>query len=566
MNESNELIGEKPKFQLSKKKKLNLRIKIDKINTNTNTKTNKFIKKYIGLIISIFLVIILLSLFGLKLYKNNKVEIDNDKNLNNKNVNEINENKQTNKPNNLMANTSKTEIKEFVNKKLKFNLEKLQNEKKNLPEDNPRCAHLDPINIFNNRLKDKPTTICQTGNSNHICYKNNDIIFVAKNGVICTMENIILDPTKWKYGGYVYKGPVDDLNRGCPILKKGFFNMKCDNNKTEIGYYDKIYISYFEGWNYDYNEKEDDIEELAPGKIVFFVSRNQDSPNLYHGGSEFVNVVSMLYLLDINPENVQVVFLESITLNDDPFYDLYKNLISRGGEPIYIKNLKKKYLVSSAIHIPINWDSPCFIFSEIPDCKYPTLTYKFYNNLIDKYMNIQNFEDSFKSDNEVFYYPKKVIENHNSKTEFKKIITFQWRRVWPRGRKGQQRILGNGPELAEKLASRLPKNILLRLIDTASLPISQQISILRQTDYYVGIHGAGLCLSIFAPNHCIFHEVLPKYNMNGLLLMASLSGHKTYSDIINADIKNKDGNELVFFNEGEFVERVIQNLKENNLM
>ena len=293
---------------------------------------------------------------------------------------------------------------------------------------------IDPI--FNRRLEDKSTTICHSGNSNHICYKNKDSIFVAQNGVICTIENIIIDPTKWEYDGFIYKGPVDDVNRGCPILKKGFFNMKCDNKKTEIEGYDKIYNSYFEGWNYEYDEKEEDIEELAPGKIVFFVSRNQDSPNLYHGGSEFVNVVSMLYLLDINPENVQVVFLESITLNDDPFYDLYKNLISRGGEPIYIKNLKKKYLVSSAIHIPINWDSPCFIYSEIPDCKYPTLTYKFYNNLINKYMNIPKFEDSFKSDNEVFYYPKKIIENHESKTEFTKIMTFQWRRVWPHGRKG----------------------------------------------------------------------------------------------------------------------------------
>ena len=67
-------------------------------------------------------------------------------------------------------------------------------------------------------------------------------------------------------------------------------------------------------------------------------------------------------------------------------------------------------------------------------------------------MNIQNFEDSFKSDNQIFYYPKKIIENHDSKIEFTKIITFQWRRVWPPGRTGQQRILGNGPELVEKLA------------------------------------------------------------------------------------------------------------------
>ena len=55
--------------------------------------------------------------------------------------------------------------------------------------------------MFNQRLKDKSTTICQSGNSNHICYKNNNNIIVAKNGAICIMENIIINPSKWQYGG-----------------------------------------------------------------------------------------------------------------------------------------------------------------------------------------------------------------------------------------------------------------------------------------------------------------------------------------------------------------------------
>ena len=142
------------------------------------------------------------------------------------------------------------------------------------------------------------------------------------------MENIVLDPTKWKSGGYIYKGPVDPSTRGCPLLSEGFFNMKCDN-PVEYGGYDFIYDYYFNGWNYKYEDSEEKLEELAPGKIIFFLSRNQDSPNLYHGGSEFVNAVSMVYLFNLDPQNIQVVFLESIELNDDPFYDLYKNLISR---------------------------------------------------------------------------------------------------------------------------------------------------------------------------------------------------------------------------------------------
>ena len=83
------------------------------------------------------------------------------------------------------------------------------------------------------------------------------------------------------------------------------------------------------------------MEELAPGKIVFFFSRNQDSPNIFHGGSEFINALSLIYLLDIKPENIQVVFLESMEIRNDPLHELYKNIISRGGTPIHIRTLKK---------------------------------------------------------------------------------------------------------------------------------------------------------------------------------------------------------------------------------
>ena len=61
-------------------------------------------------------------------------------------------------------------------------------------------------------------------------------------------------------------------------------------------------------------------------------------------------------LLNLKPEDIQIIFLESMTINDVLFYDIYKNIISRGGEPIYIRNTNKKFFVSSAVHVPINVD------------------------------------------------------------------------------------------------------------------------------------------------------------------------------------------------------------------
>jgi hypothetical protein len=332
-------------------------------------------------------------------------------------------------------------------------------------------------------------------------------------------------------------------------------------------------------WNYEYDSKneQEKLEELAPGKTVFLISRNQDSPNLFHGNSEIINVLSMIYLFNLDPKEIQVIFLESIeipvTLENqqkepdkpqDPFYYIYKNVISQGGEPIYIRNLKKKYKISKAIHVPINWDSPLYSHAQIPKCDKISKAYKLYNDLIDKYMDLKPFEDKFITDNETFYYPESVIKSHESGTKFEKIVTVQWRRVWPKRRKGQYRIFKNAQKLTYKLSTLLPKNILIRLIDFAQLSMKDQISIMRSTDYLIGIHGAGLSLSIFLPHKSIFNEFDHKKIKSVLGLMSALSGHVTYTDYIKSSKSDIDRNENIEFDENEFIDRVTTHMKKHN--
>ena len=440
---------------------------------------------------------------------------------------------------------------------------------KNELEINPKCIKLDPSLLYSKRLDNGPITICDNGDSNHICYQNlnnyyNDI-FYHKNGVICKMKNIILDPEKSKQSNLIYEGPVDKFTFGFPHLIRGFFNMKCDNPHM-ISNYLKYYYYYFKGWNFKYeNNKDEKIEELAPGKTIFFLSRNQDSPNLYHGMGDIMATISMMELFNITEDNVQIVFLESMYLKNDPYHEIYKKALSRGGEPIFIKDLKHKYHISSAIHVPLNWDSPLFIKNiKTTYCKHPTKTYKKLFELIDKYLDIPNYIDSFISDNEIFYYPKLIIDRHNLGVNFIKCVTIQWRRVWPKKRIKQNRLMQNGPDLADKLASVLPENILVRLVNTASLSMSEQISLMRKTDYLVGMHGAGLTLGIFLPFSSIYHEILHKKAWNVVLFLSMMSGHNFYFDVIKGK-GNKSGNfQYIFFDENDFVKKVTKHMKDNN--
>ena len=123
--------------------------------------------------------------------------------------------------------------------------------------------------------------------------------------------------------------------------------------------------------------------------------------------------------------------------------------------------------------------------------------------------------------------------------------------------------MGNGPEMADKLASLLPKDILIRLVDTADLNVFTQIAIARNSDYFIGIHGAGLFLTIFTPRHCINHEILGSSNMNGLRLMSSMSGHKTYTNILKANSKSIDGSSYLFFDLNDFSNAITRRMKEN---
>ena len=431
------------------------------------------------------------------------------------------------------------------------------------------CQIYDPYNLFKERFRNPPISLCKSNYSEHLCYLNTAKIQAFKNGVTCLMSNFTIDPSKWKSDGYTYLGPVDNITRGMPLLSKGFFSMECQQQDSFSEKYDSNYDIYFDAWNYTNYTKEDENieeknEELAPGKVIFFVSRNQDSPNLFWGFNGIMNAALLINLFKLNPEDIQVVFLESIKIDKDPLYEIYKNVISRGGEPIHINQLNKTYHITEAIHVPINWDSPCFSrflsFQSSSSCPNSTIGYTYINDLINKYMNISYFIEPKSYDKEVFYYPKKVKDPNSP--EYTSFITIQWRKAWPRGRKGQGRLLGNGPEIVERLYQVLPKTILIRLVDTSNLTLSEQISLMKKTDYFLGIHGAGLLLSLFLPPTSILHEITPTTKTKNLASLSKLSGHRTISERIKGTMKKVEGTEYVYFNTDILAQKVMQTIKE----
>ena len=69
-------------------------------------------------------------------------------------------------------------------------------------------------------------------------------LLVHKKGIICEMENIVLDPSKSKQSGLSYiDGPIDFEHHGIPLLTKGFINAECKPKSLSLDN-DKIYETF----------------------------------------------------------------------------------------------------------------------------------------------------------------------------------------------------------------------------------------------------------------------------------------------------------------------------------
>ena len=126
--------------------------------------------------------------------------------------------------------------------------------------------------------------------------------------------------------------------------------------------------------------------------------------------------------------------------------------------------------------------------------------------------------------------------------------------------------MNNGFQLADKLASLLPKNILLRLINNAKFTIEGQLSLITSTDYLIGLYGAVLSWVMFLPENSIYQEIQNRKVKSQLCVVSSLSGHKTYVDEIKNSANDVEGNEMINFDEEEVAKKVLEHMKENNFI
>jgi protein O-GlcNAc transferase len=98
-------------------------------------------------------------------------------------------------------------------------------------------------------------------------------------------------------------------------------------------------------------------------------------------------------------------------------------------------------------------------------------------------------------------------------------------------RKGSRRLLNQESLLSTLRNTYSSENFTLNIVDFASITLREQISIVRNTDVLVGVHGAGLTHGMFLPPRSAVVEILPsELAHKGFRNLAKLRGHSYFRE------------------------------------
>ncbi|KAE8152929.1 DUF563 domain-containing protein [Aspergillus avenaceus] len=116
------------------------------------------------------------------------------------------------------------------------------------------------------------------------------------------------------------------------------------------------------------------------------------------------------------------------------------------------------------------------------------------------------------------------------------------------------RQLADSEEYFRTIQATIP-HITIQSMDFATIPLKQQVEIIRKTDVLVGVHGAGLTHGIFLSQGSAMVEILPAgLNHKGFRNLASLLGHSYFSTHASQTSNNDWHNEEVFLEKERFID------------
>lgn len=313
------------------------------------------------------------------------------------------------------------------------------------------------------------------------------------------MQNVTLHAFKWDVVNFAKGGEElsdykdkylrSDSNE---ILnpKKGLFTMSC----TRHEYLDELSSDEVPLLNYitftKLNPETDKLDLLDKRKTIVrsdFVSNftiaiaREDYANLYHVTLHMFNIFLMLMAFKQQPSQISILILDA-----HPRAEMDDTLQTLFGPLIRIGHLKRStYFTNLVFSLPEN---------KSPLSKYDFLSLGYLEEFRTFVLNRHHID---------------VVSMLNCKELH---ITLIWRRdkvYHPRNIKGTvERKIFNEAEMFSAIYEKFP-HFCVRGFLLETLPMKEQLKIIKHTDILIGMHGAGLSHTLYLPHTSGLIELFP---------------------------------------------------------
>ena len=315
------------------------------------------------------------------------------------------------------------------------------------------------------------------------------------------LRNVMIDPTKaqGRRGGENITSVLNQQEESeYYVLSKGYFSLDCPANGSTEPVYPFSAVDHLQHWmsavQFQQTVQFQETVQLQQRrqkllrsdrvtrdpKVTICVQR-YEYVNLYHTMTDFYNVYVMLLLFDLNPDDVNILWIDGHPKGglDETWNTLFKHVLRAGDikEPVIFK-----FMVWNIMG-------------------YYSLTN---NHNLHRVPLLEEFR--------YFFLARHHVETSRDLNCSALTISFIWRRDYvahPRNVDGHvQRKIENEEELVLSLKSEFPSHkISGSQLD--ALPMRMQLQNVAGSDILVGMHGAGLTHALFLPQHAALVELFP---------------------------------------------------------
>lgn len=311
-----------------------------------------------------------------------------------------------------------------------------------------------------------------------------DSQFIGYGHSFAVLRNVVVNPRfgQGKRGGENISDVIGQSESAeYYTLKKGYFVLKC-NYSVNYAFHPK---SHLNEWirALDVDNRTREVNAVTSNGMFAIAVKRFEYANLYHTATDFYNAFLMTKLLNLNPKNVTIFFLDGHPFGalDGTWATLFSGILRAG-------DIKYEQVFPKMIWSIIGYNS---MLNDHQRQSVPRL-------------------DEFR----LFFLDRHGVQTTKRLDCSNLTLMFLWRRDYlahPRNPSGLvSRKIANEDELTEAVKAILPGHK-VHGVQLDLLRMKEQLQLVANTDILIGMHGAGLTHALFLPNHAGLVELYPSY-------------------------------------------------------